>query len=84
MAVLVDDLAVCSLFAAVPALMPWMLTVKERAIRSSRTIATLPCVRVPRELALLAGMNWTLLRPTLNQILISPGRNHFLYQVACS
>lgn len=84
MPVLLDDLVVYLLFAAVPALMPWMLTVKERAIRSSCTIATLQCVRVPRELALLAGMNRTLLRPTLNQILISPGRNHFLYQVVCS
>ena len=84
MGVLLDGLVVSLLFAAVPALMPWMLTVKERAIRSSCTIATLQRVRVPQELALLVGMNWTLLRPTLNQILIFPGRNHFLYQVTCS
>lgn len=78
------SLLTCWFCALVPALMPWTPTVKGKGILSRRTSVTLQGLRAPQELGFLVGMNWTLLRLTLNQILISPGLNHFLYQVVYS
>lgn len=79
-----DYLLVYLLCASVLVSMPWMPTVKGKGLRSRRTFATLQYPRIPRELGSQVGTNWTLLRPTLNQILTSPGLSHFLYQVTCS
>lgn len=74
----------CSFCALVLVSMSWMPTVKAKGLQSSPTLVTRQCLRVPQDLGFLVGTNWTLLRPTLNRILTSPGLSHFLYQVTLS